>query len=166
MAPKIGPTRNALDGSVQQECTKCHKWKDQQPHFYSMKGTRIVALCQQCRDEKKAYNGPVSKHPIFFYIADGYRPNALLTTLRPLHDTAARLLLLLLTIHTRGSVKVKNQLRRQLRTENVKLSSDHTDFLIALAACVLRLLQWTNSSIEILRHYLLEYTLSVLFAWF
>jgi hypothetical protein len=53
MPPKLGPTRTALDGTIEQFCTKCHLWKDQQSHFYSKLGTRIVALCQKCRDDIK-----------------------------------------------------------------------------------------------------------------
>jgi len=56
----VPPTRTADNGSTKQYCKRCKNWKDQQAHFRSVKGTKIVDICQKCRDNMKAFQALAS----------------------------------------------------------------------------------------------------------
>lgn len=53
----VQPTRTAADGTLQQQCQKCDRWKPQLPDFKAARGEKIVQTCKSCRDSmKKPYN--------------------------------------------------------------------------------------------------------------
>ena len=56
----IPPTRTADNGSTKQYCKRYKNWKDQQVHFWSIKGMKIIDICQKYRDDMKAFQALAS----------------------------------------------------------------------------------------------------------
>jgi hypothetical protein len=51
---KVKALRTAFDGSIEQQCHKCHSWKPQLPDYTAARGNKIVDTCQSCRNDMNA----------------------------------------------------------------------------------------------------------------